>query len=62
MYSLSFARITRKALALVACTGLLALTAAPVLAGHGGGLHIDAASWDGATLTANGGADKPKGE
>jgi len=60
MYSLSVARIARKALALVACTGLLALIAAPVFAGHGGGLHIDAASWSGTTLTANGGADKPK--
>ena len=60
MFSTSLARITRKALALFACTGaILALTAGPVQAGHGGGLHIDDANWDGNTLTADGGADKP---
>jgi len=61
MYSISLARIAHKVLALVAGTGVvLALTTGPVLAGHGGGLHIDAASWDGGNLTANGEADKPK--
>ena len=55
------ARIARKAVLLVACTGtVLVLSNGPALAGHGGGLHIDAASWDGTTLTASGGADKPK--
>ncbi len=61
MYSTSIARIVRTIPALVACAGaMLALLAGPVQAGHRGGLHIDAASWDGSALTANGGADKPR--
>lgn len=61
MYPISLTRILRKAQALLACAGaVLVLTAGSALAGHGGNLHIDAANWDGSTLTANGGADKPK--
>ncbi|MDH5468973.1 MAG: hypothetical protein OEY45_00430 [Gammaproteobacteria bacterium] len=61
MYPISPAKIARKARALLACAGaVLVLTAGSALAGHGGGLHIDSASWDGSTLTADGGADKPK--
>ena len=42
----------------VSCTVVL-LIATNAQAGHSGGLHIDDASWDGSTLTADGGADKP---
>ena len=59
--SLSFVRIAQQALALVVCAGaILALTAGTVLAGHGNGVTIAAASWDGATLTANGTAETTK--
>ena len=46
-------------LGLLLCT-LAVFGSLPAQAGHSGGLHIDDASWDGATLTADGGADKPK--
>jgi hypothetical protein len=63
MYSISLARIARKVLALIACTGaILALTAGPVLAAHKGGITIQNADWDGTTLTTNGKADKPTGQ
>ena len=52
-------RFIRQAVVLTACISIL-LLASNVQAGHGGGLHIDAASWNGTTLTASGGADKPK--
>ena len=34
---------------------IIAFTFNTAYAGHSGGLHIDAASWDGTTLTATGG-------
>ena len=46
-------------LGLLLCT-LAVFGIQPVQAGHSGGLHIDTASWDGTTLIATGGADKPK--
>lgn len=39
---------------------IIAFTFNTAYAGHSGGIHIDTASWDGTTLTATGGADKPK--
>ena len=60
--SLSFVRIAQQALALVVCAGaILALTPGPVLAGHGGGVTVTSADWNGTTLSAQGTAERTKG-
>ena len=65
MISSLLTRIARKALALVACTGIaLAMTTGAALAGHCGGITevtIDTAVWDGAQLTVTGCVQKIQG-